>query len=453
MDLGLTGGFDFLGNRYSRHPVKIVFSSDYDKYACEIYNSNFGHKCLVQDIRNLDSSEIPVHDLLVAGFPCQSFSIVAQNPPRLGYKDEKGRLFFELERILSACRPKLFLLENVKGLLSANGKKAFPLLIDSLIRIGYHVCHTVLNAADFGVPQRRERVFIFGSTEKSIFDSFRFPLPIMMDPKPHLAQVVDLSKEVDEKYFFSDRAVRGMIKNRNKMNKGRVQSMDAPCNTINAHLSKVSLNSTDPVLLHNGRYRRFTPHEVARIQSFPDTFEFPVSETRQYIAIGNAVPPVMMWYVAREIISAIEKSNHKTRSPENERSDEEKRSYNMSQIRSKDTDIEIILRKALWKRGLRYRKNPKDVIGRPDIVFLSKKIAVFCDSSFWHGKDYEVVVSRIKTNQKYWTEKIGRNKQRDKEVNELLRKRDWIVLRYWDVDIKKDTEKVVDEIQNILKSR
>ena len=107
--------------------------------------------------------------------------------------------------------------------------------------------------------------------------------------------------DVDEKYYFSDRAVAGMMKKRETMNKGRAQDINKPCNTVGAHLAKVSLNSTDPVLMQNDRYRRFTPREVARIQSFPDEFELVGSEAAQYRALGNAIPPVMFWHVARAV--------------------------------------------------------------------------------------------------------------------------------------------------------
>ena len=110
-----------------------------------------------------------------------------------------------------------------------------------------------------------------------------------------------IDDEVPDKYFFSDRAVEGMMKNRESMNKGRAQDLSKPCSTVGAHLAKVSLNSTDPVLYVNGRYRRFTPREVARIQSFPESFSLSGSESAQYRALGNAIPPVMFWYVAKKI--------------------------------------------------------------------------------------------------------------------------------------------------------
>ena len=111
---------------------------------------------------------------------------------------------------------------------------------------------------------------------------------------------------VAEKYFFSERAVAGMMRNRESMNKGRAQDVSKPCNTVGAHLAKVSLNSTDPVLFTKGRYRRFTPREVARIQSFPESFSLLGSETAQYRALGNAIPPVMFWYVANKILECLD---------------------------------------------------------------------------------------------------------------------------------------------------
>jgi len=114
--------------------------------------------------------------------------------------------------------------------------------------------------------------------------------------------------EVDEKYYFSERAVRGMKRVREKMNKGRAQDLDEPCNTIGAHLAKYSLNSVDPVLKIKGKYRMFTPREAARIQSFPEGFFLAGSDNRQYRAIGNAVPPVLMWHITQEIIDAFMKT-------------------------------------------------------------------------------------------------------------------------------------------------
>ena len=125
-------------------------------------------------------------------------------------------------------------------------------------------------------------------------------------------------------------------------------------------------------------------------------------------------------------------------------------SYNMRRVKNKDSKIELILRKSLWHRGIRYRKNVKTVYGHPDIAFIGKKIAVFVDSEFWHGFDWENKKSAIKTNLDFWIPKIERNIQRDGEVNEFLSKDGWIVLRFWGNDIKKNSETCADDIERVL---
>jgi len=127
--------------------------------------------------------------------------------------------------------------------------------------------------------------------------------------------------------------------------------------------------------------------------------------------------------------------------------------YNMSRIRCKDTAIEIKLRKELWNRGLRYRKNVKTVIGKPDIAFIGKKIAVFCDSEFWHGFDWDNRKNQIKTNPEFWITKIERNMKRDSEVNAILESQGWVVLRFWGRDIQKNTERCADEIERIVRKK
>ena len=298
-DVGLLGGFEFLGRKYEANPMEIVYANDIEANACAIFEANFGLKPDNRDIRKVSSDEIPEIDILTGGFPCQSFSIVAQNPKRLGVKDdEKGMLFFEICRILRDKKPKCFIAENVKGLLSANNKQAFPLIFEEFERCGYNVTAKLINAVNFGVPQKRERVIIVGIREdlKASFDFAKVDSHCIATP---LSAVID--DEVPEKYYFSQKAVDGMMKNRESMNKGRAQDITQPCNTVGAHLAKVSLNSTDPVLQVEERFRRFTPREVARIQSFPETFKLIGAESAQYRALGNAIPPVMFWHIARAV--------------------------------------------------------------------------------------------------------------------------------------------------------
>lgn len=305
-DVGLIGGFDFLGKHYNSNNMEIVYANDIDDNACNIFKENFGISPDNRDIREVKTEEIPEFDILTGGFPCQSFSIVAQNPKRLGVKDERGKLFFEMCRILRERQPKCFIAENVKGILTANKRSAFPLILKEFEESGYDVQYQILNSAEYGVPQKRERVIIVGF-RKDLNITFSFPKAEIEDETKYTPLKTVIEKHVDEKYFFSERAVAGMMKKRESMNKGRAQDINKPCNTVGAHLAKVSLNSTDPVLMEGERYRRFTPREVARIQSFPDDFELVGSESAQYRALGNAIPPVMFWYVAKAVSKELKK--------------------------------------------------------------------------------------------------------------------------------------------------
>lgn len=304
-DVGLMGDFTFLGKHYESNDMEIVYANDIDDNACKIFEKNFGIKPDNRDIRNVPSGDLPDFDILTGGFPCQSFSVIAQNPKRLGIKDDRGKLFFEMCRILKEKQPMCFIAENVKGLLSANNNETFPLILEEFEKCGYIVKHDILNSANYGVPQKRERVIIVGFRE-DLNIHFEFPdVPITNEALfTPLKKVIE--DKVDEKYFFSEKAVKGMLKNRDSMNKGRAQDITKPCNTVGAHLAKVSLNSTDPVLMDGERYRRFTPREVARIQSFPESFKLVQSESAQYRALGNAIPPVMFWHVANAAKNQLE---------------------------------------------------------------------------------------------------------------------------------------------------
>jgi DNA (cytosine-5)-methyltransferase 1 len=308
MDLGSVGGFEYIGKRYKKNPIDVIYSNDFDEKISELHKINFSHEIVVGDITRIPISSIPTHDILTGGFPCQSFSVVAQNPKRLGYKDEKGMLFFELCKILKKKKPKVFIAENVKGILSANKGQAFPLIIEEFERAGYHVVHRLLNASHFGVPQKRERVFIVGFRNEAHFKSFSFPSPTTIDEPVPLSAILEHEDTIDSKYYFSKEAVQGLLKTKNylSMNKGRAQNINEPCNTVAAHLAKVSLNSTDPVLRINGKYRMFTPREVARIQSFPEKYSLLHSKTTNYKALGNAVPPVLMWHLMQSIVKALD---------------------------------------------------------------------------------------------------------------------------------------------------
>ena len=315
-DVGIQGDFVFLGKHYASNNAEIVYANDIEQTACAIFEKNFGITPDSRDIREVKSEDLPEFDILTGGFPCQSFSIVAQNPKRLGIKDEKGMLFFEMCRILRDRQPKCFIAENVKGLLTANKREAFPLIIKEFEESGYDVFYKVVRAVEYGIPQKRELVNVVGF-RKDLKITFEFPEAVITDAKCYVPLKTIIEQTVDEKYYFSQKAVAGMMKNRDSMNKGRAQNPEEPCNTVGAHLAKVSLNSTDPVLMEGKRYRRFTPREVARIQSFPETFQLVESESAQYKALGNAIPPVMFWYIMKAVKEHLDAASKTNTSPEN----------------------------------------------------------------------------------------------------------------------------------------
>ena len=253
------------------------------------------------DICDIESSEIPDHDVLVGGFPCQSFSTV--NPTKDPF-DDRANLYKQMVRIAKDKQPKVFIAENVKGLLTLHKGQIINKIIKAFEDAGYTVKKQLIRCADYGVPQKRERVIIVG-IRNDIKMEYEYPEAPNADNWVPLSVAVPKLAIEEKKYYFSERAVQGMKNAKNNMKRGLAQNLNEPSLTVTSHLAKVSLNSRDPVLLVNPEkelYRRFTPREAARIQSFPDTFQFAGSETDAYRQIGNAIPPVMFWYIARSVL-------------------------------------------------------------------------------------------------------------------------------------------------------
>ena len=297
-DLGTIGGFSYLGAQYPHLPFNIVYAVDNDRDAVITYNSNFIHKAVCNDVRNINiENDIPEIDVLIGGFPCQSFSTV--NPTK-DTNDARANLYKEIVKILSCKQPKCFVCENVKGLMTLQNGSILKKIEEEFAATGYSVCHKLMKAVDFGVPQRRERIIIVG-IRNDIEARYEFPLPLLQENEwVPLRSVVQELAIPETKYYFSQRAVEGMKNAKNNMKRGLWQDLDSPCLTLTSHLAKVSLNSRDPVLLVDASkelYRRFTVAEAAGIQSFPSNFVFPGGDNKSYKQIGNAVPPVMMWHI------------------------------------------------------------------------------------------------------------------------------------------------------------
>ena len=301
-DLGLLGGFKYLGKHYERLPFEIMYAIDNDKYTVETYNANFEHPAVCEDITKVDFADVPDVDMMIGGFPCQSFSTV--NPTK-DTNDARANLYKEIVRFLHEKQPKYFICENVKGLLTLQKGAIIQKIVKEFTECGYNIQYKLIKAVEYGIPQRRERVIIIG-IRKDIDLSYLFPDSICTENNAvPLRKVIDRLDIEEQKYYFSQKAVQGVKNAKNNMKRGLWQDLNAPCLTLTSHLAKVSMNSRDPILLVDANrelYRRFTPREAARIQSFPDTFKLHPSEAKSYKQIGNAIPPVMMWYIARNLI-------------------------------------------------------------------------------------------------------------------------------------------------------
>lgn len=302
-DLGILGGFYYNKAHYNKLPYELVYATDIDQKALNTHKENFKcGKVVCGDICVLNTDEIPECDIVVGGFPCQSFSTV--NPTKNPF-DDRANLYKQMVRVVKAKKPKAFIAENVKGFMTLHKGAIFNTVVSAFEEVGYHVYAKLLNAAEYGIPQKRERVILVGiRNDIDEYDEYTFPKEVTKDNWVPLSVAVPELKITEKKYYFSERAVWGMKHAKNNMKRGLFQNLDEPCLTITSHLAKVSLNSRDPVLLvdpSNEVYRRFTPLEAARIQSFPDDFKFAGSETDAYRQIGNAVPPVLFWHIAKSI--------------------------------------------------------------------------------------------------------------------------------------------------------
>ncbi len=304
-DLGMIGGFEYLGTWYDKLPFDIVYAVDFDHWAVETYNKNFEHKAVCADVTEVNFADVPDVDVMIGGFPCQSFSTV--NPTK-DTNDERANLYKQIVRFLLTKKPKYFICENVKGLITLKGGSIIKKIVDEFKDCGYHVQFKLLKAVEFGIPQRRERVIIIGIREDIAYN-YEYPMPVCNETQEvPLGKVIDKLDIEETKYYFSERAVQGVKNAKNNMKRGLWQDLSKPCLTVTAHLAKTSMNSRDPILLVNAEkelYRRFTPREAARIQSFPDDFRLNQSEPKSYKQIGNAVPPVLMWYVSNQLGKAI----------------------------------------------------------------------------------------------------------------------------------------------------
>jgi len=284
------GGFDLALTRLGH---KIIYANEWDKYAILIYEKNFTTKPDTRDIRSISPTEIPNHDLLTAGFPCQSFSIAGK---RRGFNDEEGYHFFEILRILSAKRPRYFLLENVKGLLNHNSGETFHTIIEKISFLEYDCQWQVLNSKNFGVPQNRERIFIIGHLrEKSRLQIF----PIGETYTNSLEQIIGGSigmRVYSTKIACTLASQAGGWGAKTGLYAIPVLTPDRIKKRQHGRRFKTdgepafTLTGQDRHGIYDGiKIRRLTPIECERLQGFPDNWTEGISDTQRYKCLGNAV--------------------------------------------------------------------------------------------------------------------------------------------------------------------
>lgn len=275
--LGFTNAF--------KDNIEFVFSSEIDKYAQQTYSANFG-ETPHGDITKIDEKDIPSHDILLAGFPCQAFSIAGK---RLGFEDTRGTLFFEVARIVKYHKPKIVFLENVKGFVNHDNGNTFKVVKETLHDLGYKVYAKVLNAKDFGIPQNRERIYIV-----AFLSDIEFEFPESLDINISIKS--KLENDVSEKYYYNNKPLFEKIKDdiidENSIYQWRRQyvreNKSGVCPTLTANMGTGGHNV--PIIKDKKGIRKLTPRECANFQGFPDNFVLPnLVDSQLYKQCGNSV--------------------------------------------------------------------------------------------------------------------------------------------------------------------
>jgi len=302
LDLGFTGGFEFLDKKYHKNNFDIVWANDIDEHACKTFRNYFKKDIVCDDITQIltnksakqtINNQLPKKaDIVLGGFPCQDFSHAGK---RQGFKSKRGLLYQSMIEVIKRTNPFVFVAENVRGLLTMNNGEAINQIVSDFEKLGYHVKPKLLMAANYGVPQMRERVIIVG-TRTDCLPEFEHPGSIF-DKK----EWISLKRAIGDLETKKEGTVNNHFWSKAKKNKGQgntLVSADKPGPTMRTeHHGNIEY--------HWNGTRRLSAREAARIQSFPDDFIFYPSTSAAYKQIGNAVPPVLAWHIASAIESFI----------------------------------------------------------------------------------------------------------------------------------------------------
>jgi DNA (cytosine-5)-methyltransferase 1 len=305
---GLDLGFELTGK------FETVWANEFDIRAAQTYKANFESTLVVEDIHNLDPADAPDFDILLAGFPCQAFSVAGY---RKGFEDDRGDLFFEALRFIKAKQPEVVLLENVKNLVGHDNGNTFKVIREALEAHDYFLKYQVLNAKEYGnTPQNRERIYVIGFKNKEAFKNFVFPMPIPLEKS--LKDIIDFDKELDEKYYYTkekhtfyDKLENG-ISSQDTIYQWRRQYVRENKNgvvpTLTANMGTGGHNV--PLVKTSNGIRKLTPRECFNAQGFPSDFILPeLANSHLYKQAGNSVVVPVIKRIAEQISLALEEAN------------------------------------------------------------------------------------------------------------------------------------------------
>ncbi len=302
------GGID-LG--FSKAGVECIWANEIDAYAAQTYRANFSNTLVVNDIRHVPLEDIPHADVLLAGFPCQAFSVAGY---RHGFNDERGNVFFDLMRIIEDKLPPVVFLENVKNLLGHDKGKTFRIILEALESNGYHVKYKVMNASDYGnIPQNRERIYIVAFQDRNQYHEFKFPEKQRRTKE--LGLFVDYNKKVDKKYYYTQqrcgfyRELEENVRKEDTVYQWRRvyvrENKSNLCPTLTANMGTGGHNV--PLIKTKHGIRKLTPRECFNLQGYPQSFILPenLSNTRLYKQAGNSVVISVVECIARQIVEVV----------------------------------------------------------------------------------------------------------------------------------------------------
>ena len=297
-----TGAFSLAFN--STNAVNIVFSNDMCMASKTIYDENFDHKLTLKNLNEINVEDIPSHDILTGGFPCQPFSIAGHQE---GFKDERSNVFWKILSIIDYHQPKCVILENVKNILSHDQGNTFNTIKSNLENKGYHICFKVLNTSDItGIPQHRERIYIVCLKSKNVFDKFNLDFP-KIEKKLTSSFFED---DVPDKYYYTDKSSTWTLVKSNVVKKDTIyqyrrvyirENKSSECPTLTANMGSGGHNV--PIILDNKGVRKLTPRECFNFQGFPLSYILPnLCDSNLYKLAGNAVSVPVVNLIAQRII-------------------------------------------------------------------------------------------------------------------------------------------------------